>query len=96
MMVGAAIGVVAGDVDLAYPNGIAFRRTYAVSRLGIGRFSLGRYPDMSGLDILRVMDDTDALSPVVDGDGVARGHQLRATGLAVDDLGRDELGLSSW
>jgi hypothetical protein len=95
-MVGAITEVVADDLDFAHPSGIAFRRTCAVSRLGIGRFSLGRNSDTSGLDMLRATVGIDALSPVLDCDAAARGQQLRALGLAVGDLGRDELGLSSW
>jgi hypothetical protein len=96
VLVGAITEVVADDLDFAHPSGIAFPRTCAVSRLGIGRFWLGRNSDMSGLDMLRATVGTDALSPVLDCDVAARGHKLRAFGLTVGRLGRDELGLSSW
>jgi hypothetical protein len=96
MMVGAATGVVVDDVDRAYPHVIAFRRTCAVSRLGMGRFSVGPYSDMPTLDMLRTMVGTVVLSPVLDGTGAARGHHLRTLGLAAGPLDRNELGLSSW
>jgi hypothetical protein len=95
-MVGAITEVVADDLGFAHPSGIAFRRTCAVSRLSIGQFSHGRNSDMSGLDMLRATVGTEAPSPVLDCDVAVRGHQLRALGLAVGHLGRDELGLSSW
>ena len=51
--------------------------------------------ELPGLQKLRVMSGTKALSSAGDGEGAVRVHQLRALGLTADSLGRNELG-SSW
>jgi hypothetical protein len=96
MVVGAVIGVVANDVDFAYPNGLALSITRVASPLVAERTSFGPYSDVPGIDRLRLMSDTDALALVVDGNGAARGHQLRSLGLLADCLDSAKVGASSW